>query len=296
MESANLSEKDVAVEMSCETIPLTLEVAKHYDRMRTLKGDRDPDSPRGKGRVAKLHEILRAGFFHSPSWSTVSIRGERGNKYRVDGGHSARMLVQAGVDFPEGLSVCVHQFEAKTIEGAIDLYEQFNQQLSTRSMTDLIKNRAAYEEELDGIPPTNIGYAIAGIGVHLSLWNPRQVFEIRDFIQTYPTFIAWANHFVAKRELRKPGVIGAMFSTYNRDREPADTFWKMVRDESGATPECPTRVLSKFLHDVVMEHARVQKWSARAHYTKCHHAWSAWRRGGTTALKYIEGSPLPEPV
>ena len=115
-----LSEK-VAKEYKLETAPLNLEIAKHFNRMATLKGDRDPDSPKGKMRVAYLYDLLRAGLFHSPIWSTVNVTSEKGKIHRVDGGHSARMLTQAGPDFPENLSVTIRRFRASDIDAAIDL-------------------------------------------------------------------------------------------------------------------------------------------------------------------------------
>lgn len=81
-------------EIGSQTVPLTLELAKHFDRMTTLKGDRNPDSARGKARVGWLHQLLADGYFYSPTWSTCVVKGEKGRKYRVDGGHSAGICVQ----------------------------------------------------------------------------------------------------------------------------------------------------------------------------------------------------------
>jgi hypothetical protein len=287
--------EETAVEYKTETAPLTLEIAKHYDRMPTLKGDRNPDSSRGKTRVGHLFELLRLGVFHSPVWSTVQITSEKGKKYRVDGGHSARMLVNAGAYFPENLHVTLRYFRAPTIDSAIDLYEQFNSAFSTRTTTDLIKNRAAYERQLKNIAPTYISRAIYGIGCHFKLRNPEEEFEVLDYIRLYPDFINWSSEFIKKRWLSVIGVIGAMYSTWIFSKPLSTEFWTMVHEETGLNLKCPTRTLSKFLQETSYDKNKMRQWPKRAIYVKCHHAWNAWRDGNSTLLKYIVGAPLPDP-
>ena len=285
--------QEKAVEYKTETVPLTLEIAKHYSRMATLKGDRDPDTSKGKNRVAWLYDVLISGMFHSPIWSTVQIGSEKGKKYRVDGGHSSVMLTQAGPYFPEGLSVTIRHFRAPDIDTAIDLFEQFNRKHSTRTTTDLIKNRAAYEDLLDDIAPTSIGNIIAGIACHIRLWNPNAEIEKLDFIRPQSKFIKWAYSFAGNKKMRKAGVMGAVFSTWVKNRSAAEIFWPMVNEETGKTPDCPTRVLAKFLQNICID--KTIKWTSVAIYVKCHRAWNAWRDEKTTNLKYHKKCALPEP-
>lgn len=282
-----------AVEYKTETVPLTLEIAKHYSRMATLKGDRDPDTGKGKNRVAWLYEALISGMFHSPIWSTVQIGSEKGKKYRVDGGHSSVMLTQAGSYFPENMSVTIRHFRAPDIDTAIHLYEQFNRKHSTRTTTDLIKNRAAYVDLLDDINPTNINHIIAGIACHIRLWNPNAEIEKLDFIRPHSEFIKWASQFAGNHKMRKPSVLGAAFSTWVKNRSAAEIFWPMVNEETGKTPDCPTRVLAKFLQNICID--KTIRWTTHSIYVKCHHAWNAWRDEKTTNLKYHKKYALPEP-
>jgi len=283
--------KDVAVEVNVKTVPLTLEVAKHYDRMTTLAGDRNPESTKGIRRVSWLSEQLKAGLFYSPVWSTVQVASENGKKYRVDGGHSSRMLTMAGSYFPEGLNVTIREFRAPHIDAARDLYEQFDQKHSTRTTSDFIKCRAGYVPELNDISPTAIGIAIRGIALHLGLHNT-DGYESLDFIPMYPEFIVWAGFLAGSRHLKKSGVIAAAFATWAFDEDLANEFWVMVHQENGKTKECPTRVLAKFLQDIILD--RNAKWDSRALYVKCCHAWNAWRTGRGTSLKYTKGAPLPK--
>lgn len=287
--------EETAVEYKTEIAPLTLEIAKHYDRMSTLKGDRNPDSSRGKARVGHLFDLLRLGLFHSPAWSTVQITSEKGKKYRVDGGHSAQMLVNAGAYFPENLHVTLRYFRAPTIDSALDLYEQFNTAFSTRTLTDKIKNRAAYEKKLRDISATPIYKAIYGIGCHFKLRNSSEDIEILDYIRLYSDFIKWSTAYTGRNWSNRAPVVGAMFSMWGKNKELATEFWQMVRDETGLSPKCPTRVLTKFLQEATHNKNKMLQWSKRAIYVKCHHAWNAWRDDKTTLLKYLDGAPLPDP-
>lgn len=294
-----MSLESQAKQVETKTVPLRLEIAKHCHRMKTLKGDRDPDTAKGRHRIAWLYGLLRAGLFHSPTWSYVKLlpKNPKGKpiELRVDGGHSSRMLVEAGPDFPDNLEVTIRIFEARNMEQVIELYEQFNAQGSTRTTTDLIKNRKAYEPELEEMSPSSIRSIINGIACHLKLRNPREEYEVLDLIRPHAKFIAWCGEFVSSKQLRRPGVLGAIFATYKDDSSNALEFWRRVRDETGPAPECATRMLGRFLHDCLLKRSRLDiNWSSRAYYVKCHHAWNAWRRGDGTNLKYHPNSDLPE--
>jgi hypothetical protein len=291
-----------AKEIKPETIPLTLEIAKHYDRMATLKGDRDPDTLKGQKRIAWLHGLLIDGMFHSPEWSDIKILTKKKKAkpltFRMDGGHSSRMLVHAGIYFPENMYVTLRHFETDSRDAAIDLYEQFNQRRSTRTRIDLIKNRIAYISKLEEVSPTTTASIISGIVYHFKLRDPNEEYYELDMIHHYSEFIAWSAEFAIQRKLNRIGVVGAMLNTYISNSVKALEFWRMVRDGTGQTPDCPTRVLNDFLNECVFTKGRLKnsdvKWDKRAFYVKCHHAWNAWRKGGKTDLKYFKGAPLPD--
>jgi hypothetical protein len=281
-------------EQKTETFPLTLEIAKQFNRMQVLAGDRDPGSQKGIARVSWLYAILRAGDFYSPTWSRVKIKSKNGKIYRVDGGHSSHMLVHcAGVDFPEGLSVTVRTFHCADISEAVYLYELFNQNKSTRTDNDLIKNRIAYVPTLKSLAPSSVYHAIRGVARHSSLWHPRGEYNKLDAIYQEPQFVKWAMDFVGRREFKKPGVLAAMFATFKKDQKVANVFWQSVRDATANQPTCPSRTLSTFVHTLVYDRNAPIKWNARAQYVKCIHAWNAYRNGNTTSLHYHKKSQLP---
>ena len=281
-------------EVETEVKPLTIELAKHYSRMRTLKGDRDPDSERGRQRVGWLHMIYQAGDFHSPVWSDVAVKSENYKVYRVDGGNSSTMLTQLNSDFPEDMLVTIRHFKASNIEAAIHLYEQFNQRGSTRTFTDLVRNRAAYNRELDGVSVTAVGRIARGICCHLSLHNPKMTFNPLDVIPLEGEFIQWADMFSGTDRFKRSPIIAAAYATYQVDPEAATEFWRKVIDKSSPKPTCPTRVLGEFIMQLNLDKTRAQKWTKRVVYVKCLHGWNAWRLGRTTNLSYFKGSGLPK--
>lgn len=282
-------------EVATRTIPLTVEVAKQFDRMNTLAGERDPDSPQGRARVGWLHSILSQGAFHSPVWSTCIVKNEHKRKYRVDGGHSSRMLTQANGTFPEDMMVTIREFEADTITDAVDLYEQFNQRGSTRTTSDLVRNKAAYVDGLAGIKPVYINKGIQGIRLHLKLQEGFSGPDALDFIRLYPDFLVWAVEYAKNRQLSRVGVMAAMFATWGKNVALCKEFWGHVRDED-LTKDDPTRTFANWLDQAEKDalRSRATEWTSRAYYVKAHHAWNAWRRGETTSLRYHESAPLPE--
>lgn len=282
------------VEVKTETVPLTLEIAKHYRRMLALRGDRDVDSCAGRKRVDKLRQMNLAGQFHSPIWSAVIVTGEKGKKFRIDGAHSTMMLVESGADFPKDLSVTIRTFRAATIEEAVRLWELFNPKISMRSLGDIAIGRAAYISGLCNIKSGKLLMAARGVALHYKLHDPNMARDPLDYLSMHPAFIADVQEFLGTPMLAKSAVVATMFSTWGRSDGNSPKFWRRVRDESASDPKCPTRVLAKYLTE--------QKSKAKAGgvadtgfilYVKCHHAWNAWRTNRITNLKFIKGCPVP---
>jgi hypothetical protein len=286
-----------AQEIKTEVVPLTLELAKRFDRMAVLKGDRDPDTYGGRRRVAFLHGILAAGLFHSPEWSVVYVQGAKGKKYRIDGGHSARMLVQSGANFPEGMMVTIREFSAATILDAVDLYAQFNQAASTRTKTDLIKNKAAYVNELDGVSCDVIRVAIGGIAYFYRLTAGYKCPNSLDFIREHPAFIQTFADCLSIRCFKHKGIVAAMFVMWQMGghRESRD-FWLSVREETGRKDHGP-RMYSRWLLEAQAKLAKTRTvpigYTSRAYYVRACHAWNAWRTKQPTCLRYMPRAELP---
>lgn len=281
-------------EMETEIVPLTMEIAKHYDRMNVLFGERDPDSKTGKQRIGWLHEIYRAGKFHTPVWSDCLVTSEKGKKYRIDGGHSSRMLTQLGCDFPENMSVVIRHFRVVDIQTAVRLYEQFNQGLSTRTFTDLIRNRSAYVKKIANLSPTTITKATRGICSYLKLHNPTQSFDPLDFVEVENDFIKWTSKFTGTQRMGRTAIVAAMYATYRMNKMMADEFWIMVRDGSAPEPDNATRTLEKFLREMFADKTSSKTYTSHCIYVKCCHAWNAWRQGKSTTLSYYKNCPIPK--
>ena len=294
--------ESVAIQKKIEIVPLTMELAKHYNRMNTLKGDRDPDSYLGIKRQGYLFGQLKAGLFHSPEWAYCILLAIRKNQkqkiFRINGGNSSRMLVNSGSYFPKDLKAIVIVFEAKTMDEILDLYEQWDNVISVRTERDIINSRIKYIEGLNDITPTIVKYSAKGIACHLKLRNPKEKFDPIELIRPYAHFVKWSSNFINDRKLKRPGVIGAMFNTYNFDIKDSIEFWSSVKNLSGPDLKYPPRTLGEFLKECIFTQGKYknsnQKWSQKAYYVKCLHAWNAWKKGNTTNLHYHDGSPLPE--
>lgn len=97
--------------------------------------------------------------------------------------------------------------------------------------------------------------------------------------------------------LRVP-VVAAIFACYRRDREAANKFWTAVRDETGKTPDCPDRRISKYLlltgiRNGATSKSNKQTANNREIYVRCLHAWNAWRTNKPTKLQYYPEAELP---
>lgn len=276
-------------------LPLTLDVAKHYNRMTSLDGDREVDSRGGRQRVDKLRQLNIDNLFYSPVWSDVKVSSEKGKKFRVDGAHSTQMLVESGVDFPENLEVTIRHFRCANMTEAVELWELFNPKMSTRTTQDIARNRAAYIPELKNIKISAVLTASRGIATHYNLHDSILHRDPLDCIVEEPHFIVFAVEFVHTRKLKRAGIMAAMFSTWGKDQQKAGLFWRRVRDASAADPNCPTRKLAKYLDaEVERSKARVATDPFFQQYVKCHHAWNAWRTNKGTSLKFVKGCPVPK--
>lgn len=286
------------VEKRVDTLQLTPELARQVSAMPTFVGDRDRESPKGRKRIAWLKSLADRGYFFSPCWSTVDYDGDT---YRIDGGHSSAALTELNGTFPSGLVAVIRRFECDSPESLADLFSQFDNRRSLRTIMDKVKAHKSIESELDDIAPTYVGRAADGIAYCLSGCGeeaPRLDEDARiSLIHTHGDFIQWARAYIGHRFLRRVGVVAAIYATYSVAPGPATEFWTLVRDESAPNRLDATRTLAKFLTESHGDHRRGgAAVPTRGFYVKSIHAWNAWRKGRTTMLKYHPKSPLPRPI
>lgn len=276
-------------------VPLTVALAEEFATMPAFQGERRLKTKRIDYLAAKLEN----GLFHSPKWAIAWLNGK---KLRVNGQHSSFMLSQANGSFPAGLSAVIDEFVCDTEQDLAELFGQFDAQESIRSTRDICGAHARTIPALAGIADSFINLAVSGIASALrykgDLENPTTEERAR-LAYDYPDFILWAmgDGLMRPRHLSRHPIVGAAFSTYCVNREVATDFWKMVRDETNTDHNHPTRVLARFLRDVSSRGTRPtgHKWEGRSVYSKCIHAWNAFRRGETiTHVKYYPNAPIAD--
>jgi hypothetical protein len=277
-------------------MPLTREYAQEFAALPSFDGDRQRDSVQGRARIRWLAGLVATDQFHSPKWAVAWLNN---TMYRVNGSHSSFMLANITSKFPEGLKVVVDHFRCQSQEDLAYLFDQFDNRHSLRSVTDKVQAHKACETALASISTTMTKMALSGIcwyNVHY-LEGPQPDEDERvSLVHSFPEFIHWVRPFLAQRWLRRAGVIAAMFGTMGRDRRAATEFWTHVAEENHPENTHPTRELASFLRDATHDRklSGAPKWDSRAFFVKSIHAWTAWRQGRLTKLKYHPRAGLPK--
>jgi hypothetical protein len=176
-----------------------------------------------------------------------------------------------------------------------DLFDQFDHRKSIRTMVQRVRAHKPAEPLLAKVSPTDINALTSGIAAALTDFGKAEEDSKVATMHSHSAFIAWSAAFARKRHLRNRGAMAAIFNTYSKDSIYAKGFWLEVAEDSNPDNTHPTRVLSEFLKTQVGLEAN-RKFSARAVYVKCVHAWNAARRNGKTELKLYQTSKLPDLV
>lgn len=291
--------------VTTEVVELDKDLAKSFAELPHFRGDRARETFQGKRRMEWLYALVMRGDFHTPKWATVLCNGVL---YRVNGGHSSKMLADINSAFPEGMKAVIDRFECDSVDDMPDLFDQFDARQSSRTKADRVSAHKAIHEELEKISPTMASRLVHGIDLHLSGCGEERRCDDDERIRllhAHADFIAWASPLLKLRHTNRVGVAAAAFALYSTTRDPKTltAFFVMVRDEEHAESNHPTRRLARFLRSAMghastvgrtlRAHTSGHKWSSRAFYVKTIHAWNAFRRGTTTMLQYREHAPLP---
>ncbi|MEB3214526.1 MAG: hypothetical protein VKL39_24470 [Leptolyngbyaceae bacterium] len=273
---------------------MTVEIAEDFATMQAFQGER-PEKP---ARLAYLDDKLHSGRFHAPRWATANLRGRI---YRVNGQHSSRVLASANGHFPKHLNVIIDRYTCDTEEDLANLFAEFDPKASARTDTDVLNAHGRVEPTLADVTPSMMRSIVNGIAYCRSIDTSTAMRDISTeekgrWLHHHQDYALFRNSLGHHRPLRRVGVEGAIFRTFDKNRELAHEFWIAVRDESAPDVNCPTRVLGKFLLTAVTDadRGRGQSWDARAFYYKSAHAWNAWRDGVSTQLKYLPNAPWPK--
>lgn len=294
-----------------KTVAVTRKLAKQFAEMEPAPHDR----PLSERRLQVYERLMRDGKFRPVTWATA-VCAETGGTYRVNGKHTSTMLSTLDV-LPE-FYVTIENYSCPTLEDVAQLYATFDSKMMSRTSSDIYLSFAATCDEIKELPNKVItsccvGIAYAKMSQHD--YSRSQPADRAEYILEHSDFVVWYHRLLTMQgsytdtsigtkdryqHLNRQSVVAAMFKTWDRDKDAALKFWLEVRDESGATPEIPTRKLAKWLllttiksKGASLRETTTEKATTREMFVKCLHAWNAWRKGEPTKLQYYAKAPLP---
>lgn len=275
-------------------VPLTGDYVHWFCALPTYGGDRDRDTPQGKRRIEWLRHKLIDGTFYSPSWAIAEFNG---TTYRIDGGHSSRMIDCLNGDIPSGLTAVIRTFTCGDKADMAHLFDQFDARRSMRTGVDKIRAHKAVESSLSHVSPTCAAIAVRGIAFWESQCGEETAIDEDQrigLLHEHQEFVCWSYKYLKHRYLNRMSIAAAMFETsfaYSQQTGSCTKFWDLVATE-GAEQGNATRTLASFLRDTFRTNTNSigKRWDGRAIYCKCIHAWNAWVNNTTTQLKYTKGA------
>jgi len=282
-----------------ELVDLTPEFVRKFASLAVYKGDRNPDGIKGRRHINWLRGRAAKGRFFTPEWNTAELDGV---VYRVNGGHSSKMLLglleENGSAKLPARKVFVRHFVCESLRDMADLFEQFDHASTTRTNTDKRKAHQATEPQLEQIGNSILGRILEGIAFAEAGFGDERPLAADDRIalmHRYQRFICWAEGYAKKKTLWRPGVMAAIFATCRVSQKHARVFWQHVLNEDHPVRNNATRTLADFLHKSIADNrSRPGLWTARAMYVKSIHAWNAWLEDRhVSELKYHKRSELP---
>lgn len=263
------------------------------------------DRPLSERRMLVYERILRSGDFRPVTWASVLCH-ETACTYRVNGKHTSTLLAKR--DPIPTFYVTLERWECDTLNDVASLYATYDSNLSSRTAQDVNLSFAATLPELRDVNARLINLTVSS-AAYLK-WEDAELRKVpqaerAEELLDRVDFVKWLVEIIttstdrsslSKHLLRSP-VVCAMMATYDRYPKKAMEFWCLVRDESHAERDDPSRTLSRFLVRASLTRRdagkETKKVGHREMFVKCLHAWNAWRKGETTSLAYHGKAPVP---
>lgn len=268
--------------------PLTLEIAKAFRELEPSPTERELDPARIKHLRAKA-DLGQLVTFH---WSTAKL-GDK--KLRMNGQHSSTMLCDLNGNFPEGLQVHIDEYQVDNNEGLADLFRQFDDRKSSRTISDVAGAYQGLFPELNNIPRKTAKLGIEGVA-----WYRRNVLgtlatnmgddTYRLFRESglHP-FLHWLGELfdIKTPELKRASIVSAMFGTWETNPAEAKKFWHdTARGGVEYEDTAPSTVLDTWLKQQAESLAN-RDLKPGNYYQACIYAWNAHRDSKTiTSIKH----------
>lgn len=237
---------------------LTEAVLAEHSALHDIPGERELK----KARLSYLAERAEVGDFNRCEWARCRCKGK---DYRVNGNHSKSVLQlildgKIEADFPKGIPVTVQWYECDTLADLADVFDQFDNQKSSRKAEDKLGVYVAQHDDLIGIDRKLIGKVLTGVdwgvkhvpyiteecaGHKASSAYDRGILlncdAVREFIEVMAeyhgsAFDAWES---------KSGILASIFKQFLEDRDAAQLMIEQTMNEIGAECEDYAKTMRK---------------------------------------------------
>jgi len=256
-----------------------VEVASAHLQLPHSPTERDLDAK----RLRELSERIKDGLLVPCCWATAEFEG---TKYRMNGQHSSRALVDAAEHLPDIVAVHLDHFTTANAEGMGRLFRQFDARFSGRSKQDVSGAYQGLVRELAEIPRQKAKLGLEGVA-----WYERSVEKLpvpagdelyaHFFRAQYHPFLRWIDKILTSKtkELWRPPIVGAMYHTFITSESGAQEFWVHVAKQDLPDDSDPRQFLDQELQRIKDDGAKGDRVAPAEFYAKCIKAWNAFRAG-----------------
>ena len=285
---------------SAKVVRVTQALADEFANMASVV-----ERPVGERRLMVYERIMKAGEFRPCTWGKAYCK-ETGQWYRVNGQHTSVLYSRLLPELVEPPYVTLEIYQCETLDDVAKLWATYDNKLQSRSVSDINHSFASVVPELKDVRRRVIDLCVSGIWQH-SVGGSRggcisrtaDAPERAEVLLDETEFVLWVDKMIGSgvtnghRHLCRAGVVAAMYATWKKAKGASTTFWESVRDETGATPDCPDRKLSRWLLTTIShaggDRPQSKKADSREMYVRGIYAWNAWRRG--EKLQHIKYHP-----
>lgn len=142
---------------------LSEKLVKEMESLQKVPGEREL---KGK-RLAFIEQLLCNGEFNRCEWARCKCKEDKKN-YRVNGQHTTHQLRavldgEIEAEFPDGVPVAVSWWECDALTDLADVFNQFDNHASTRSVEDKLGIYLAQHKDMTGIDKKLVNNVLVGV-------------------------------------------------------------------------------------------------------------------------------------
>lgn len=290
-----------------KTVRVTRVFAKEFADMDPAPHDR----PLSERRLSVYRSLFQQGLFRPCTWAKAYCN-ETNGWYRVNGKHTSTLL--SILETVPEFYVTLEEYSCDTLNDIARLYATFDSKLQSRTSRDINVSFAATVPELACISGRVVNLAVAGMAYHLmgSHASRKQPAERAELLLEHTEFVLWLDGLLglqtkgtledgrkSAQHLHRSAVVAAAMATWMKAPEKATVFWTAVRDETGEKNILPDRKLAHWLLVTGTNNRGVtteKRADEREFYSRCIHAWNAWRKNERTEMRYYPDKDVPRAV